>query len=337
MNSEAAKQYTVSVVVPAYNAEKFIARTIDSVLAQSHLPDEIIVVDDGSTDNTLQVIQQYGPKVKLIQQKNAGPSAARNTGIQAATGEWIAFLDSDDEWLPEKLQLQIDLLKRNPHLAWTTANFYRCLCDENRKTVDFPSEKLQKILAGKEYFANFLRVYIQGARGHTDTMLVKRQILLEAGTFRENLTKAEDLDMWMRIAYRHPQIGFNPEPLAIYHLTIPQSISTRYKSTSLYHDFIRRHLALADELDCLDQFKPCAAFFIRRWIRGMLFESRGKEIKDLITEFSDLFSLRYKTGMTLLASFPQTTALACHTISKIVRTLKLRKQAVRPPRPRIKD
>lgn len=335
--SQDSKQYSISVVIPAYNCGEYISRSIDSVLAQTLKPDEIIIVDDGSTDNTVQVVQQYGTKVKLIQQRNSGPSAARNTGIQAATDEWIAFLDADDEWLPEKLQLQIDLLRRNPRLVWTTANYYRCLCDENRKAVDFSSEIIRQMLADKEYFTNFLRAYIHGARGHADTMLINRKILPEVGLFRENLTIAEDLDMWMRIAYRHPQIGFNAEPLAIYHLTTPQSTSSGYKSTSTYHEFIRRHLALATEHNCLDQFKPCAAFLIRRWIRGMLFESRGNEIKELIAEFSELLPSTYKAGMNLLATFPQTTALACHTISKIVRTLKLRRHAVRPPRKRIKN
>ena len=332
-----SKQYSISVVIPAYNCGEYISRSIDSVLTQTLQPNEIIIVDDGSTDNTVQIALQYGPKVKLIQQQNAGPSAARNTGIQAATGEWIAFLDADDDWLPPKLQLQIDLLKRNPQLVWTTANYYRCLCDENRKAIDFSSKKLQTMLGGKEYFSDFLKSYIHGARGHTDTMLIKRKILLEVGMFREKLTKAEDLDMWMRIAYRHPQIGVNPQPLAIYHLTIPQNISDKRSSCDLYIDFIRRHLELAAQHDRLDAFKPCAAFLIRRWIRGMLFDARKKDIRKIVNEFRDLLPSLYKLSIQLLTTFPQTTAFACHTISKIVRTLKLRKQAVRPPRKRIKN
>ena len=127
---------TITVVIPAYNSEKYIARAIDSVLTQTHKPDEIIVVDDGSTDNTSEIARKYEPSVKLIQQQNAGASVARNTGIEAATSEWIAFLDADDEWLPEKLKLQTEHLKRNPHLQWTTANFIRCQCDKNQRLPD---------------------------------------------------------------------------------------------------------------------------------------------------------------------------------------------------------
>jgi glycosyltransferase involved in cell wall biosynthesis len=112
----------ISAVIPAYNCEAHIARAIDSVLNQTHPADEIIIVDDGSSDDTVQAVRSYGDKVTLIQQENAGASAARNTGIEAATGNWIAFLDADDEWLPDMLQRQTDILTQHPHLVWTTGN-----------------------------------------------------------------------------------------------------------------------------------------------------------------------------------------------------------------------
>lgn len=93
---------TVSVVIPAYNAGEYLGRAIDSVLAQTQPAAEIIVVDDGSADNTADVAQGYGERIRFIQQENAGASVARNTGIEAAASEWIAFLDADDEWLPQK-------------------------------------------------------------------------------------------------------------------------------------------------------------------------------------------------------------------------------------------
>ncbi|HOM77565.1 MAG TPA: glycosyltransferase family A protein, partial [Anaerohalosphaeraceae bacterium] len=89
---------SISVVIPAYNCQAYIRRAIDSVLGQSRPADEIIVVDDGSTDGTAEAVRTYGAKVILIQQENAGVSAARNAGIRAASGDWIAFLDADDEW-----------------------------------------------------------------------------------------------------------------------------------------------------------------------------------------------------------------------------------------------
>ena len=104
---------SISVIIPAYNAEQHISRAIDSVLAQTHPADEIIAVDDGSTDDTGQILRSYGRQLRYIGQENGGAGAARNTGIKAARGEWIAFLDADDEWLPEKLKCQADHLRRH--------------------------------------------------------------------------------------------------------------------------------------------------------------------------------------------------------------------------------
>ena len=113
MQSQGSKNsICISAVIPAYNAEKYITRAIDSVLGQTRPVDEIIIVDDGSTDNTAEAIKRYGDKIQYIYQENAGVSAARNTGIKAAATDWIAFLDADDEWLPERIQLQVELLKR---------------------------------------------------------------------------------------------------------------------------------------------------------------------------------------------------------------------------------
>ena len=100
----------ISVVIPAYNAAAWIRRAVNSVLSQTRPADEIIVVDDGSTDGTGDIVRMYDGRVRLLQQANAGAAAARNTGILAATGDWIAFLDADDEWLPQKLQRQTEYL-----------------------------------------------------------------------------------------------------------------------------------------------------------------------------------------------------------------------------------
>ena len=129
---------TISVVIPAYNCERYITRSIDSVLAQTRPVDEIIIVDDGSSDNTGEVVKRYGGKVRYIRQENAGASVARNTGIEAATGDWIAFLDGDDEWLPDKIKHQTELLSRNPNLVWVTGNYMECLCEEKRSGIHTP-------------------------------------------------------------------------------------------------------------------------------------------------------------------------------------------------------
>ena len=107
----------VSVVIPAYNCERYLGRAIRSVLAQTYPRIECIVVDDGSTDGTAEVIDRFGSAVRAIRQENGGAAAARNAGIRTATGRYIAFLDADDYWLRNKLELQIHILEKNPDLV----------------------------------------------------------------------------------------------------------------------------------------------------------------------------------------------------------------------------
>lgn len=321
----------ITAVIPAYNNGTYLRRSINSALNQTRAADEIIVIDDGSTDNTSDIAHEFSDQIRYIHQENAGASAARNTGIQAATGNWIAFLDADDEWLPHHLQTQTDLLAKNPHLVWTTGNYKKCLCWENRQADNLPLEKIQKVLCDREYIEDYLISYPQGFTGHTDTMVIQRQALLEAGLFTVGQKRANDLDLWWRIAYRWPQIGFVAEPLAIHHMDVHGSISRTYSQIELYRNLIDRHLKLAKEHHRLDALKPCASKILRSWMRNKLFEGQGKEIRELLTHYNSLFTTNFKSVMWLLTCFPRLTALACRLISKIIRTLHLRKQPVRRP------
>jgi len=314
-DSERQDLYSVSVVIPAYNSEKFVARAVNSVLSQTRRADEIIVVDDGSTDSTAAEVSKFGPKIRFVQQENAGASAARNAGVEAATSEWIAFLDADDEWLPEKLQLQIEHLMRNPDLVWTTANFYRCLCNENRIAPNFKPKLAEKALASKEYFEDFFQTSLPHTCAWTGTMVIKKDILKNAGLFRVGQLMANDLDMWFRIAYRRPVIGFIPKPLAIYHMTVSQSISQKYRQFEIKRDLFRRHLKLAAEHNRLDVFKICVGRAVTSWIRGLLFENRPGHIRELMAEFDKLLTRRFKMIIGALLIFPRATAVICHGIS----------------------
>lgn len=326
-----SEPFQISVVIPAYNAGAFISRAIESVLAQTSRAAEIIVVDDGSTDDTAEQAQKYGDQVRYIYQENVGASAARNTGIKAARYEWIAFLDGDDEWLPQKLQHQIDLLQRNPELIWCAGNYIRCLCVENRRANDMKTNQCQKLLGRQDYFDNYFRAYIAGATGHTNTMIIKREALMDAGLFNEKQKRFNDMDMWFRIAYRQPRIGFVCEPLSIYYLDIRESISQMYWESSIYCDLIERHLKLAANFGRTESFTPCAAYLLRGWMRAMLFDARGKNIRGIMKQFNELLPGWFKAVMWCLTVFPRVSAAGCHTISWIVRRLRLRKKPVRKP------
>jgi glycosyltransferase involved in cell wall biosynthesis len=320
----------ISVVIPAYNATAYIERAIRSVLAQSRPADEIIVVDDGSTDNTAEIVRRFADAVKLIGQANAGVSAARNVGIRAAVGDWIAFLDADDEWLPEYLQAQAELLSRNPHLVWSAANYMTSYA--GRQAAEIPPAFVEKLLRGKNYFDDYFPAYTQGFIGCSDTMLIRKNVLLEAGLFPVQLRLAEDIDLWWRIAYRYPQIGFLPQPLAIYHLGTPESGSKRRIDVSVYGDFIRRHLELSDHYHRRTAFEPAVQKMLGLWIRGMLFDARREDIRRLLSEFHALYPGWYRLWMMMLTAFPNATAAACRGISRVVRMFHLRRRVVAPPR-----
>ena len=330
--------YSVSVVIPAYNSAEYLPRTIDSVLAQTLPADEIIIVDDGSTDNTKEVVEKYSEKVRYIYQENAGASAARNTGIKAANSQWIAMLDADDEWTTDKLKRQVDLLKRNPDLMWTSANFIRCLCKEDRKGTMLDPQKAKNMLGGKEYHEEYFAALKANAAGWTGTMLIKKTALIEAGLFTPGQLRANDIDMWFRIAYLYPKIGFDPNPLATYHMSIPLSITKKHTSTDFRADLLARHLILAAEHNRQDALEPAAAHMVTASIRDLFFGNNPDQIKRLMTEFGHLLTKKFRLLVRILMLSPRLTASSCHLISRIVRMLHLRKTIIpRPQKPQSKQ
>lgn len=195
-------QSTVSVIIPTYNRCHTLARALDSVLAQQHAAHEVIVVDDGSTDDTTHWINSHYPQVTLISQANKGVSAARNTGITNATGEWIALLDSDDYWFPQKLKVQLQLLQHHPNLRL-------CHSEEHwirsGKRVN-PMNKHQK--TGGWIFQQCLPLCAISP----SASLINKSVFAELGGFDEALPACEDYDYWLRLCSREP-VAYSSEAL----------------------------------------------------------------------------------------------------------------------------
>ena len=187
-------QPTIAVVIPTFNRDSVVSRAIDSVLRQTLLPSEIIVVDDGSTDNTADLIAAKYSAISYLRTENKGVSAARNLGIKKAKSEWIAFLDSDDEWLPQKIEKQIAYLLREQH--YKVAH-----CDEiwirNGKRVN-PKFK------HKKYGGNIFEKCLPLCVISPSAVIIHRELFDELGFFDEKLPACEDYDLWLRICGKYP-------------------------------------------------------------------------------------------------------------------------------------
>jgi glycosyltransferase involved in cell wall biosynthesis len=181
----------VSVIIPAFNASRFISQAIESVLDQTFTDRELIVVDDGSTDDTASLVMKYGEKLRYIYQKNQGLSSARNTGIVKAEGEYIGFLDADDYWDREKLRHQVALLDSSPD----TGVVYTAL-----KVVDKDNHEIEErgcLVRGRIFFSLLTENCVVGS---CSSALIRRECFEKAGTFDEMLSASEDWDLWLRIA-----------------------------------------------------------------------------------------------------------------------------------------
>ncbi|TWU32603.1 glycosyltransferase family 2 protein [Novipirellula artificiosorum] len=205
---------TVTVVIPAYNSEKTIIEALESVLSQTLLPSEIIVIDDGSVDGTGRIANGLSDLINVIRQENSGSSAARNRGIKEARGEWIAFLDADDQWKSNRLESQFKLLRECPNIMWMSG-MYDIV--RSRKVVGQSSLGMLCDLAETTCVVpDALELLASGASLWTGTVLVKRSALSEVGDFDVRQRTSHDTDMWIRLGVRFPRIGFVRIPIAKY-------------------------------------------------------------------------------------------------------------------------
>ncbi len=184
----------VSVIIPTYNRATLVTRAIRSVLDQEEPADEIIVIDDGSTDETSQVLKTFGDAIRLVRRKNGGVSAARNSGIAQARYPWIAFLDSDDVWHPRKLALQKAFHQENPSLRWSHTNEAWI---RNGKSVKQRAHHAKVKGAAFYEMLDFCKIA-------PSTVMLHETVFKEAGMFDETLPVCEDYDLWLRILRRYP-------------------------------------------------------------------------------------------------------------------------------------
>jgi glycosyltransferase involved in cell wall biosynthesis len=323
----------ISVIIPAYNAGQCIGRAIESVLGQGYSDYEVIVVDDGSTDNTAEIVRQYGDRVRYIHQKNAGVAAARNAGIAAAKGHWMAFLDADDEWLPAKLKAQMDLLARNLELRWCGANRFQS--DGRRKAAVGNGDIIARALGAGSVFPNYFATAAAGKCPVTpSSMIIRKDVFETLGGFDTNReVMDEDLDMWLRIAHYYPQIGYIPEPLSINHLDIasPELINIRWqrKKGGSLRELIVRHMQLAKEEGSLNEFKPYAEKLLRESLVTNIYRGFKEDARVTVRQFPEVFPWYWRLGVYILTTFPKVTSRVAQTLAHIGHLLRFEEQITR--------
>ena len=257
-------QPDISVIIPTYNRAHILPRALDSVLAQTQLPIEIIVVNDGSTDGTKSVLSNY-PGLKIIDQQHSGVSAARNIGLEHTNGEWIAFLDSDDEWLPDKLEQQWSAICNDDKLICHTEEIWI----RNGKRVN-PMKKHQKY--GEYIYEKCLPLCVISP----SSVMIHQSVFNDIGVFDESLEVCEDYDLWLRICAKYPTL-FIDEPLIVKYGGHEDQLSRKYWGMDRFRVQALEKMLDSEELN-EDQRRATIEMLIQKCkiiINGM--QKRGKD------------------------------------------------------------
>lgn len=221
----------VSVIIPAYNASRYLKETIESLLVQSYSNLEIIIINDGSTDDTETVIRPFltEKRIKYFSQANGGISKARNKGVVCSQGVYIAFLDADDLALPERIEEQVDFLEKNSDYGVAYSQFQSFIEGRSRRLFTYRRTG---------FSGNIFQPLLQYSFICPSTVMLRRKVFDDVGGFDEQFRDAEDWDLWRRLAYRGVLFGFIDKPLVLTRLH-PQSLSgfanqVRMKKMNLY-------------------------------------------------------------------------------------------------------
>jgi len=191
----------VSCVIPVFNGEDWIEESLDSVFEQTRPPDEVIVVDDGSTDRTAEILKRYDDRIKVVRQENAGPGAARNRGVALATGVLIAFQDADDLWLPDKLERQLLRFEERPELELSLTHL-RCFWIEELR-------EREAALQGHPLTRPSVPGWV------LQTVVMRREVLGRVGPFAEDLQIVDDTDWFLRARELDVAIEMLPDVLVL--------------------------------------------------------------------------------------------------------------------------
>lgn len=263
----------ISVVIPTYNRAAEIAAAVDSVLAQTLSPHEVIVVDDGSTDATAEVLAPLLDRIRLVRKPNGGASSARNRGVIEATGDWIAFLDSDDTWDADKLEKQAACIGK------TSAKVCFCVCrDDSGRTLDNLRDMDPALAEGevKLYAAGDCRLFYHRSHPLVQSMLVSRDALMRCGLFDETLRVAEDTKLVYRLILDFGYAVVNERLVTVCRERSGPGLSDTMDAESAFRRFDCYTRVQAEVFWRLVPLDPAAAAKVQR--NMLYFASRQAEI-----------------------------------------------------------
>jgi glycosyltransferase involved in cell wall biosynthesis len=256
----------ISVIIPTFNRAHTLDRALESVLTQRRPPDEVIVVDDGSEDGTAAMVRSRYPQVRLLEQINRGVSAARNLGIAQAMGEWLAFLDSDDAWLPGKLEAQLALVDTIPG---------RRLCHTEEIWIR-NGVRVNAMGKHRKRGGNIFRDCLPRCVISPSSVLMQRSLLDEVGGFDEDLPACEDYDLWLRICARE-EVQFVDTPQTVKHGGHEDQLSRKHWGMDRFRVYALEKLLRETELQ--PEFDAAAASMLatKAGILAQGAEKRGNE------------------------------------------------------------
>lgn len=287
----------VSVIIPTYNCDKYICEAIDSVLCQSYCEYEIIVIDDGSTDNTRSIIDNGYFTVKYHYLENNGVAAARNFGISIAQGEFIAFLDADDKWMPTKLEKQVNYFLSDDSLGMVfTENLFFDVHGITQKRVN----KRANLMHGDLVRNIFINSYVA-----TPTVMVRKSVFEAVGLFEEELVVAEDDNMWMRIGMKF-NIELIDETLVQCRIA-PESLSR--KKSSIYNG-VMKHIEVI-KLKYPDIYERLGPSTIRTKYSELLFsegywffaDCKYREARSYFSKSYRFYPFRFKPLLYVISTY----------------------------------
>ncbi len=297
----------ISIIVPIYNTEAYLAETIASVLAQTYSKWELLLIDDGSTDESARICKTYSEQDQRISyhfKNNGGQASARNLGIKISKGDWIAFLDADDLWLPEKLSHQIeDIREKQPDFLYGLGFYYYPEKDNQLVSYDW--------IVGERSAANFFQILYTSCAVNTNTVMIKKSLLQEVGLFNEApvMRGTEDWDLWLRIAKKVQRIYGSPN----------RDVYYRIHGNGIHHQHVRMlrgKLAIYEQYDrdpSIGRLKRLRQYrYVYRELMNHLWEEkRIQELNIALRQFAkkDRFGIATLKQRLLFKLLPISTAM----------------------------